>query len=75
MQQRCRSRQPARRFLSGAATHPQRAWPDAAARPARGTADFTDHLQIDERFNAVTDRSQQLPTVGDWVYLQRGPYP
>ena len=44
-----------------------------SARPGNGG--FTDNFQIDERFNAVTDRSQQLPTVGDWVYLQRGPYP
>jgi hypothetical protein len=35
-------------------------------------ADFTDNFTIDETFHTVNDAREPLPTVGDWVYLQRG---
>ena len=35
-------------------------------------ADFTDNFLLDERFVRVADAAEPLPTVGEWVYLQRG---
>jgi hypothetical protein len=35
-------------------------------------ADFSESFVVDDRFVPVADLDEPLPTVGDWVYLQRG---
>lgn len=45
---------------------------DMSGAGAEIIADLPDEIRFEERTVAISDRSRPLPTVGAWVFLQRG---